>query len=98
MVQNTPIEIFFEAICKDDLIKVLELFAENHQLLEQRQQGPACYPKEFELEAMPLFGAYIGPLTGLQYAIILGHDAIALAIIESTFTKDLDTTYGVSYF
>jgi len=36
-------------------------------------------------------------MTGLQFAIILGHDDIAKDIIDATLKDDLDATYGVNY-
>jgi len=34
-------------------------------------------------------------MTGLQFAIMLGRDDVAMDIIDATLKDDLDLTYGV---
>lgn len=46
------------------------------------------YENEYELDAYKFLGAYIGPLTGLQFAILKGDESIAMDIIEATLDKD----------
>jgi hypothetical protein len=55
----------------------------------------AKFDTSVELDAYKFLGAYIGAITPLQFAIILGQDEIAKDIIERSFKEDLNETFGV---
>ncbi|KAL2918729.1 hypothetical protein HK105_201563 [Polyrhizophydium stewartii] len=61
---------------------------------EHRDAG-ARFDADVELDAYKFLGAYLGALTPLQYALLLGHDAIARDITERSFKEDLDEPFGV---
>ncbi|TPX46126.1 hypothetical protein SeLEV6574_g03400 [Synchytrium endobioticum] len=52
-----------------------------------------CDPA-LELDMYKFMGAYLGQMSALQYAILLGQDSIAKDIAERTFKEDLDITFG----
>ena len=45
------------------------------------------FSAEVERDAYTLLGAYLGPLTGLQYSILTGKDEIAKDILDTTFEE-----------
>ena len=55
----------------------------------------AKFDAEVELDAYKFLGAYLGQISPLHYAILLGQDEIAKDIIERAFVEDLDQTFGV---
>lgn len=70
-------------------------------LLEDKQLAAAklkvadlTYPEEARDNAYSLCGAYIGSVTGLQYAVLLEQEDIALAIADATLSHDIDLTCG----
>ena len=62
-------------------------------MLLGRQKVPD-YGTRQKLKILLILGAYIGSVTGLHVAIILGHDGIAKDIIDSSFKDDLDIPLG----
>jgi hypothetical protein len=54
----------------------------------------AKFDPEVELDAYKFLGAYLGQISPLHYAILLGQDEIAKDIIERAFKEDLDMTFG----
>ncbi|RKO95829.1 hypothetical protein CXG81DRAFT_8107, partial [Caulochytrium protostelioides] len=52
------------------------------------------YDGEVELDAYKCLGAYIGGVTALQAALLLGQDAIARDLADRAHREALDTTYG----
>jgi len=58
----------------------------------------AKYDNEVEVDGYKFLGAYLGKMTGLQFAIMLGQDDVAKDIIDATLKDDLDATFGVSHF
>lgn len=50
------------------------------------------FPAEVERDAYTLLGAYLGPLTGLQFSILTGRDGIAEDILDSTFEQGKNTS------
>jgi len=68
----------------------------NKSLTSQRYRDPSVkFEGESELDAYKFLGAYIGPTTALQLAILTGNDAAAKDIIDATFKDDLDIPFGV---
>ena len=51
-----------------------------------------------ELESYKFLWAYLGNMTGLQYAIMLGWDDLAKDLVDGSFSGDLDICFGVSQF
>ncbi|KAJ1669673.1 hypothetical protein EV182_008651, partial [Spiromyces aspiralis] len=76
---------------------VRELVHKNRLLTRTRNRSPNyCYDSRIENEAFRCLGAYVGALTGLQLAILLGNQEIALDIIDATFQNDLGLMYGLN--
>ncbi|KAG0016389.1 hypothetical protein BGZ81_011217 [Podila clonocystis] len=87
---------FFTAIQDQDTETVRRLLVEHRSLLTRarcKARG-ASYPSEVERDAFTLLGAYLGPLTGLQLAILTGRDSVAKDILDSTFEQDVDAKFG----
>ncbi|KAI9168471.1 hypothetical protein H9P43_007843 [Blastocladiella emersonii ATCC 22665] len=93
----SPTLKYFAAVAKGDTALVRELLAHNRELAKAKQRGDYKYPKDMELEALKFLGGYIGmgSMTGLHLAILLGLDAVARDIIDSSFQEDLDEKFGV---
>lgn len=92
---NLPssVEAFFTAIRNSDSETVRALLSADRRLTFQRlRRSDWRYQKESELDAFRLLGAYIGRLTGLQYAIIEGKTGIALDIVDVTFQQGISAT------
>lgn len=71
------------------------MLLEDKGLLNTKFKSPdAKFDAEVELDAYKFLGAYLGSLTPLQFAILLGADDIAKDIIERSFKADLDETFG----
>ncbi|KAJ3041053.1 hypothetical protein HDV00_009953 [Rhizophlyctis rosea] len=88
------IEALFEAIKKSDAEAVRTLLADK-SLTSARHRDPTIkFDTDVELDAYKFLGAYIGAVTALQLAILLGQDAIARDIIERTLKDDLDIQFG----
>ncbi|KAJ3359009.1 hypothetical protein GGF32_009701 [Allomyces javanicus] len=87
-------ESLFHAIEQGDAATVRALIAKDRDLTKAKRRGEYKYPKDFELDAFKFLGAYIGSLTGLQYAVLTGHDKIAHDIIDAMFKEDLDEKCG----
>lgn len=95
----------FEAIKEENSEKTREILSNNRELTKERLGLEFKYPDEVLIDAIKTLGAYIGRMTSLQYALILGLDDLALDIIDLTFDEgtlirdniilDLDITYGV---
>ncbi|KAH9249592.1 hypothetical protein BASA81_012666 [Batrachochytrium salamandrivorans] len=85
----------FKAIRASDADKVRELLLAERSLASLKFRDPtARFEADVELDAYKFLGAYLGPLTPLQFAVLLGHDSIARDIIERSFKEDLDDTFG----
>ncbi|ORZ39867.1 hypothetical protein BCR44DRAFT_1216849 [Catenaria anguillulae PL171] len=87
-------DAFFAAIEKSDSNAVRDLLGSNKELAIAKKRGDFKYPKDLDLESLKFMGGYIGSVTGLQLAILLGHDAIAKDILDSTFKEQLNETFG----
>ncbi|KAG0037587.1 hypothetical protein BGZ82_002265 [Podila clonocystis] len=90
------VQEFFTAIQDQDTETVRRLLVEHRSLLTRarcKARG-ASYPSEVERDAFTLLGAYLGPLTGLQLAILTGRDSVAKDILDSTFEQDVDAKFG----
>ncbi|KAG0321064.1 hypothetical protein BG000_003363 [Podila horticola] len=90
------VQVFFTAIQDQDTETVRRLLVEHRSLLTRarcKAKG-ASYPAEVERDAFTLLGAFLGPLTGLQLAILTGKDSVALDILDSTFEQDVDAKFG----
>ncbi|KAI9021112.1 hypothetical protein DFJ74DRAFT_595962, partial [Hyaloraphidium curvatum] len=74
---------------------VRELLLEHKDLssAKKRIQGLA-WPDEVATDAFKLCGAYIGSVTGLQYAMLIGRDDVAESIVDATLSADIDLTFG----
>ncbi|GJJ68882.1 hypothetical protein EMPS_01228 [Entomortierella parvispora] len=92
-------QVFFKAIQDQDANTVRQLLMDHNKtaLTQARWKAPmdvAHYPSGAEVYAFRLLGAYLGPLTGLQFSILIGQDGIAKDILDATFVQDIDATYG----
>ncbi|KAI1296271.1 hypothetical protein EDD11_007428 [Mortierella claussenii] len=92
------VQEFFEAIQQQDTEKVRRLLMDHKTDLTQARFKPeppsVAFPPEVERDAYTLLGAYLGPLTGLQYSILTARDSIAKDILDSTFEQDIDARFG----
>ncbi|KAF9915050.1 hypothetical protein BX616_006996 [Lobosporangium transversale] len=92
------IQEFFGAIQEGDTDTVRQLLMDHKTNLTRARFKPeprsVGFPAEIERDAYTLLGAYLGPLTGLQYAILTGRDGIAKDILDSTFEQDVDARFG----
>ncbi|KAG0081593.1 hypothetical protein BGZ93_008985 [Podila epicladia] len=90
------VQEFFAAIQEHDTEIVRRLLVEHRSLLTRarcKAKG-ASYPAEVERDAFTMLGAFLGPLTGLQLAILMGDDSVAKDILDSTFEQDVDARFG----
>ena len=82
---------FFTAIHEQDTEAVRRLLVDHKTDLTRARFKPepqtVRFPAEVERDAYTLLGAYLGPLTGLQYSILTGRDGIAKDILDSTFEQ-----------
>ncbi|KAF9198798.1 hypothetical protein BGZ49_000280 [Haplosporangium sp. Z 27] len=92
------IQEFFGAIQEQDTDTVRRLLVDHKTDLTRARFKPdpqsVTFPQEIERDAFTLLGAYLGPLTGLQYSILTGKDEIAKDILDSTFEQDIDAKFG----
>ncbi|KAF9425915.1 hypothetical protein BGZ94_007101 [Podila epigama] len=90
------VQEFFTALQEQDTETVRRLLAEHRSLLTRARckAKAASFPPEVERDAFTLLGAFLGPLTGLQLAILTGKDGIAKDILDSTFEQDVDAKFG----
>lgn len=84
--------MFFKAIQDQDSNTVRQLLMDHNKtaLTQARWKAPmdvAHYPSGAEVYAFRLLGAYLGPLTGLQFSILIGQDGIAKDILDATFVQ-----------
>ena len=79
------------AIQEQDTEAVRRLLVDHKTSLARARFKPEPqnirFPAEIERDAYTLLGAYLGPLTGLQYSILTGLDGIAKDILDSTFEQ-----------
>lgn len=89
---------FFEAIEADETQVVRDLLAEDKSFLKLKNRSATyTYESSIEMDAYKLLGAYIGPITGLQLAILKGRDELAKDIIDATVDpNDLNIQFGGS--
>ncbi|KAF9183956.1 hypothetical protein BGZ51_003656 [Haplosporangium sp. Z 767] len=89
---------FFNAIQDHDTDTVRRLLVDHKTELTRVRFKPepqsVRFPAEVERDAYTLLGAYLGPLTGLQYSILTGRDGIAKDILDATFEQDIDARFG----
>ncbi|KAG0283010.1 hypothetical protein BGZ96_012612 [Linnemannia gamsii] len=89
---------FFKAIQEQDTEAVRRLLVDYKTDLTSARFKPESqtvkFPAEIERDAYTLLGAYLGPLTGLQFSILTGQDGIAKDILDSTFEQDIDARFG----
>ncbi|KAG0347109.1 hypothetical protein BG004_000047, partial [Podila humilis] len=90
------VEEFFTAIQEQNTETVRRLLVDHRSLLTRARckAKAAGYPPEVERDAFTLLGAFLGPLTGLQLAILMGRDSVAHDILDSTFEQDVDAKFG----
>lgn len=89
------IQELFEAIKNNQADIVRQYVLQDKSLLQQKYKSPdAKFDAEVELDAYKFLGAYLGSLTPLQFAILMGVDEIAKDLIERSFKGDLDETFG----
>ncbi|KAI7816096.1 hypothetical protein BC939DRAFT_470380 [Gamsiella multidivaricata] len=98
-VSEALVDEFFKAIQDQDTESVRRLLVDHKTDLTTTRvrQKPATgvgFPAEVERDAYTLLGAYLGPMTGLQYAILTGKDDIAKDILDATFEQDIDARFG----
>jgi hypothetical protein len=90
MNSNHALETLFNAIRAGDAESVRALLSANRGLVAQRLRRTEWrFPRESELDAFKFLGAYIGRITPLQHALLMGQDAIARDIIDATFEHGL---------
>ncbi|KAG9068746.1 hypothetical protein KI688_011029 [Linnemannia hyalina] len=96
-VSEVLINEFFTAIHEQDTEAVRQLLVDHKADLTRARFKPeprtVRFPDEVERDAYTLLGAYLGPLTGLQYSILTGRDAIAKDILDSTFEQGEGNCY-----
>lgn len=87
--------VFFKAIQEQDTEAVRRLLVDYKTDLTSARFKPESqtvkFPAEIERDAYTLLGAYLGPLTGLQFSILTGQDGIAKDILDSTFEQGKNT-------
>ncbi|KAF9430852.1 hypothetical protein BGZ76_000680 [Entomortierella beljakovae] len=92
------VQEFFGAIHEQDTETVRRLLADHKTDLTRARFKPeprsGAFPPEIERDAYTLLGAYLGPLTGLQYSILTGKDDIAKDILDATFDQEVDARFG----
>ncbi|KAK3832210.1 MAG: hypothetical protein JOS17DRAFT_743322 [Linnemannia elongata] len=92
------IKEFFAAIHEQDTEAVRRLLVDHKADLTRARFKPeprvVCFPPEVERDAYTLLGAYLGPLTGLQFSILTGRDGVAKDILDATFEQDVDARFG----
>ncbi|KAJ3163675.1 hypothetical protein HDU86_000269 [Geranomyces michiganensis] len=96
MATNTAsIEALFEAIKNSDAELVRNLLLADKSLTSARHRDAGVgFPADIQLDSYVYLGAYLGAVTALQLAVILGKDAIAKDILERTLKDDLDIQCG----
>ncbi|KAJ1659778.1 hypothetical protein IWQ61_001205 [Dispira simplex] len=92
--QHPTVLQFFDSIRVNDGETVRTLLSNDRRLTTLRVRGDYKYDRGVELQAFKCLGAYIGALTGLQLAILLGHTGVALDILDVTLNQDLDVYFG----
>ncbi|KXN75063.1 hypothetical protein CONCODRAFT_76567 [Conidiobolus coronatus NRRL 28638] len=93
-IEESVIETYFSAIETNDSDKVRELLSNNRKLTTVKRRGNYHYDASIELDAYKFLGAYLGALSGLHLALLLGHESIARDITDVTFDQDLNLTFG----
>ncbi|KAJ1981312.1 hypothetical protein H4R34_002115 [Dimargaris verticillata] len=89
------VQSYFEAIGQNNSEQVRGLLSNHRSLAIARARGNYRFDRAVELQAFKCLGAYLGALTGLQLAILLGHTGVALDIIDVSFDQELlDQTFG----
>lgn len=71
------------------------MLAEKGLVSQKFKSEDAKFESDVQLDAYKFLGAYLGSMTALHFAILLGQDEIAKDIIERSFKDDLDQTFGV---
>ncbi|RKP05881.1 hypothetical protein THASP1DRAFT_19209 [Thamnocephalis sphaerospora] len=85
-LKDASADAFFSAIRAGDAEPVRALLATDRTLTTRRQRGDHWqYSGEHALDAYKFLGAYVGAVTGLHAAMLLGHESIAKDIIDVTF-------------
>ncbi|KAJ3274144.1 hypothetical protein HDV01_003427 [Terramyces sp. JEL0728] len=75
---------------------VRQMLLQEKGLASQKYKSEdAKFDPDVELDAYKFLGAYLGSITPLHFAILLGQDEIAKDIIERSFKEDLEETFGV---
>ncbi|KAJ3254258.1 hypothetical protein HK103_007311 [Boothiomyces macroporosus] len=70
------------------------LLQEKGLASQKYKSEDAKFDADVELDAYKFLGAYLGAMTPLHFAILLGQDDIAKDIIERSFKEDLEETFG----
>ncbi|PVU84586.1 hypothetical protein BB559_007548 [Furculomyces boomerangus] len=93
---DREIEIqFFRAIEGGENEKARNLITKNRSLTRATNKEVYYrYDPELEISAYRFLGAYIGPVTGVQLALLLGNDKLAIDLIDASFEQDLEVTFG----
>ena len=87
--------MLFQAIKSGDAENIRQMLLEDKSLVTQKQRDPEVrFDPMVEVDAYKFIGAYLGNMTPLQYAIVLGQDAIAKDILERSFDENIDETCG----
>jgi len=87
-------DALFDAIFNKDREKIRSLLQDKKNTTVKKADPRAKYDNEVEVDGYKFLGAYIGKMTGLQFAIMLGQDDVAKDIIDATLKDDLDAVYG----
>ncbi|KAJ3168806.1 hypothetical protein HDU88_001133 [Geranomyces variabilis] len=96
MASSAPsIEALFAAIKNSDSELVRSLLLADKSLTSARHRDASVgFPADIQLDSYVYLGAYLGAISALQLAVILGNDAIAKDILERTLKDDLDIQCG----
>ncbi|KAI9295226.1 hypothetical protein K502DRAFT_315980 [Neoconidiobolus thromboides FSU 785] len=93
-INSNLIETYFKAIELGDSDSVREILEKERNLTKIKRRGEYQYDTSIELDAYKFLGAYLGAVSGLQLALLLGYDSIARDIADITFDQDLNMIFG----
>lgn len=84
----------FDSIKNGDSATVRKILTDNRSLLTAKAKVDVAWDPAVEMDVYKFLGAYIGNITPLQYALIVGQDSIAKDLIDMSFSEDLDIPMG----
>lgn len=93
-MSSSTVDSYFDAISSADTDKVRAILSADRTVTKEKRKGEYKFEAGVELDAYKFLGAYIGALTGLQFAILIGAESVARDIVDYTFEEDLDIQFG----